>query len=269
MSISLFDKILIENAIIIVNKAKENNLILRILGALGVYINISDNETYVQKLKLLGRLENEEKLFTDIDLIGYSKQRKNIRKFFEEILKFKSDFYINRLFGDKRLIFYDENNKLKIDVFLDKLEFSHDIILKDRLELNFPTITIEDLILEKLQIHKINKKDLVDLSLLFLKYKVIDRQETNYINGKYIAKILSEDWGFWYDAINNLNKVKNFVKKYTEDGKFSEEERKKIFQEIDTLIYIIEKTPKTKKWLERSKVGTSKQWYREVEEIER
>jgi hypothetical protein len=46
-------------------------------------------------------------------------------------------------------------------------------------------------------------------------------------------------------------------------------EKSKILSEISNLLNVIDKTEKTKKWIERSKIGTSKKWYREVEEIER
>ena len=32
--------------------------------------------------------------------------------------------------------------------------------------------------------------------------------ETNLINIKYIAEVLANDWGFWKDATENLEKVK-------------------------------------------------------------
>jgi hypothetical protein len=266
--LSELDQKLVNVAISIVNKAKENNITLRILGALGIYINVSEDEKLINKMKNMGRI-GDLNLFTDIDLIGYSNERKRIREFFEKELKFYPDFYVNRLFGDKRLIFYDKNNNIKFDIFFDKLEFSHIINLKDRLELNFPTLTLEDLFLEKLQIHEINRKDLVDLAILLLKYNIKDSKQDKSIDGSYIARILAEDWGFWYDAVNNLKRLEIFVNELHREKKLEDFEKSKIVSEINNLLSIIEKTEKTKKWIERSKIGIKKKWYREVEEIER
>jgi hypothetical protein len=266
--LSELDQKLVNAAISIVNKAKENNITLRILGALGIYINVLKDEELINKMKSIGRI-GDVNLFTDVDLIGYSNERKKIREFFEKELKFYPDFYVNRLFGDRRLIFYDRHNNIKVDIFFDKLEFSHTINLKGRLELSFPTLALEDLILEKLQIHEINRKDLVDLAILLLKYNVKDGKQDNCIDGSYIARILAEDWGFWYDAVNNLKKLEVFVNKLHEEKKLEDFEKSKILSEINNLLTIIDRTEKTKKWIERSKIGTSKKWYREVEEIER
>src|SRR5436853_4006800 len=84
---------------------------------------------------------------------------------------------INGFFGDRRLVYYEGADRFHLDIFLDKLEFSHDILFgkkpgNGRLELDFPTISLTDLVLEKLQIHRIGRKDLVDLLVLFLGYAV-------------------------------------------------------------------------------------------------
>lgn len=140
-----------------------------------------------------------------MDLIGYGKQRGSIEKFFND-LQYQPDRIINRIFGDRRLIFYHPKDYFMVDIFLNKLEFSHDIYFgekpgKGRLELSYPAITPTDIVLEKLQIHKINRKDLIDLAALFLVKNV--NSDPLSINGLYIVKILSQDWDFWYDATNN------------------------------------------------------------------
>ncbi|MGC8949564.1 MAG: hypothetical protein ACP5OK_09545, partial [Thermoprotei archaeon] len=159
-------------------------------------------------------------------------------------------------------------------VFLNKLEFSHDVLFGEkpgsgRLELDYPTITLADIILEKLQIHFINLKDLIDLIVLFMGHDVSEHANKDMIDGEYIAKVLSDDWGFWYDAITNLNKAKSLAKTFLESGKLTEEQIKIIIERIDTLRKMIDNYPKTKNWEKRAKIGTNKPWYREVEEVVR
>ncbi|MCE4613536.1 MAG: hypothetical protein F7C07_06875 [Desulfurococcales archaeon] len=266
--ISERDSLIAERAIEIVERASSEGVILRILGALAVFLKIRDCEECIEAVRALGRL-GSGLLFTDIDLAGYSKQRKQIRRFFEERLGYEPDFYVNRLFGDKRLIFQDPRDKVKVDVFLDKLEFSHDVVLKGRLELDYPTIPLEDLVLEKLQIHEINRKDLVDLAVLFARYDVCEAESPYCINGKRIAVVLADDWGFWYDATTNLNRLENLVRASTGTGKIPQAMANIIAERIQKLKALIEEEPKSKKWLKRAKVGTAKPWYRQVEEVTR
>jgi len=51
------------------------------------------------------------------------------------------------------------------------------------------------LLLEKTQIHQINRKDIVDLIVLFLGYGVSTSPQKENINGKYVAETLANDWG--------------------------------------------------------------------------
>ena len=262
------DALIARKAVEIVDKASSKGVVLRILGALAVFLKISDCKECIEAVRALGRLEGGS-LFTDIDLAGYSKQRKQIRRLFEEELGYEPDFYVNRLFGDRRLIFQDPRDHVKVDVFLDKLEFSHDVVLKGRLELDYPTITLEDLVLEKLQIHEINRKDLVDLAAIFAKYDVCTSSTATCLDGKRIAGVLADDWGFWYDATTNLRRVENLVKSSAAAGKMPQSMATRIAERIGKLKALIDEEPKTKKWLKRAKVGTSKPWYRQVEEVSR
>lgn len=272
--VSLEPEDFINQAIDIVSKAQSKNLILRILGAAAIYIHSRDKPEALSIFFDLGRFEDKESLFTDLDLIGYSKQRKEIIDFFERDLGFKYDPYVKALFGAKRLVYYHPSDYYHVDIFFDKLEFSHDIVFgekpgKGRLELDFPTITLADLVLEKLQIHEINRKDLVDLAVLFYGHPLCSEtsNKKDCIDDDYIATVLSDDWGFWYDATNNLAKLKYFI---TSNINLLREERSRIILErIDKLLTIINNKPKSKNWIKRSKIGASKPWYREVEEIER
>lgn len=265
----------ISEVINIIDRARNRDIVLRVLGATAVYIHAMDKPDSIKIYQYLKRFKNEEVIFTDLDLIGYSKQRSRIINFFEKELGFKADPYIKALFGAKRLVYYHPRNLYSIDVFFDKLEFSHDIDFgnkpgKGRLELDYPTITLTDLVLEKLQIHRINRKDLVDLAVLFHGHRLCKENAVtsrDCIDDNYIAGVLAGDWGFWYDAVSNLNKLVNFVS--VELSNVDADASRTIQDRIRALMDSIEKKPKSKEWIKRSKIGTSKPWYREVEEIER
>jgi len=266
----------VKETIEIVKKAQEKGVIIRILGALAVYIHSSHDNEALELFNKLKRLEGGL-IFTDLDLIAYSKQRKEIMDFFEKTLGFKCDPYVKALFGGRRLIYYHPKNLYHVDIFFDKLEFSHDIYFGEKpgagsLELDFPTISLAHIVLEKLQIHKINWKDLVDLAVLFKAHKLcgeIGEKNKECIDEEVIASILCDDWGFWYDAVNNLNKLKQILDNAVKEGKINSEIANIIQTRIDKLLNYIDSKPKTKNWIKRSKIGTSKPWYREVEELER
>ncbi|MCC6061522.1 MAG: hypothetical protein LM581_00950 [Desulfurococcales archaeon] len=259
----------------IIERAQKRNIILRVMGAVAIYIHSLDKRESLRIYDVMKRFKDEENLFTDLDLIGYSRQRKEIIDYFEKELKYKYDPYVKALFGARRLVYYHPNDYFHIDIFFDKLEFSHDIFFGDRpgrgrLELDFPTISLADLVLEKLQIHEINRKDLIDLSVLFHGHELcseIGRVDRDCIDDEYISDVLSKDWGFWYDATTNLNKLRYIVA--TELSQKMPEYVDKILKKIDLLNKKIDEKPKSKEWIKRSKIGTSKPWYREVEEIER
>jgi hypothetical protein len=267
--VGLNEEDFIKEALNIVSKAKEKNVVLRIAGGLAVRLHIKDDPLAILVYKK--RFDNSTNVFADLDLVGYRKQRGDIEKMFVQ-MQYQPDRMINPLFGDRRLIFYHPKGYFHVDVFLDKLEFSHDVIFYDkqgirRLELSFPAITPTDIVLGKLQIHQINKKDLIDLIALFANKNITSSDENDSINGSYIAKILSQDWGFWYESTNNLNMVKYIAKDMLTKGEIQETMYDKTLQKIDCLLQFIEKEPKTKDWIKRSQVGTRKPWYREVSDI--
>lgn len=265
------DSLIVEEAVNIVEKAQEKGVVLRIMGAVAIALHSMDKPECRNLLKNLRRLGQETKIFTDIDLIGYRKQKKSIVELFEKL-----NYVVDRMtlvyFGDKRLVFHDTSGRFHVDVFLSKLEFSHDIDFgefpgKGLLERDYPTISVADLVLEKLQIHQINEKDLKDLALLFYCHELSTTSDPDAIYVKRITDILSDDWGFWYDAMENLNKTKILVDYLFEQGNITREVANVIGSRIDKLIEIVNNTPKTKKWLKRAKVGTKEKWYREVEEL--
>ena len=55
--------------------------------------------------------------------------------------------------------------------------------------------------------------------------------------------------------------------KFKDEGKIREDEAELVIKRVDALLKSIDDEPKSKKWIKRSKIGTSKIWYRPVEEV--
>jgi len=232
----------------------------RILGGTAIRIHAHQ---YVDLHKALGRE------MWDFDFAAYSQQRQRIEEYFTKELKYQMlNAAITPGLLMDRCIFFDEvGGKPHVDVFLDKLSMNHVIDFRRRLEIYYPTIPVTELMLEKLQIVKINEKDIKDLIVLLLAHEVSEStSDSDTIEGKYIAKLLSKDWGFYYTVSTNLKKLEAMTTKYEI---LKEELRRDMLSKANRLLEIIDKEPKTMGWKMRSKIGPSVTWYNEVEEVER
>jgi len=269
------DDEMIREACHIIEEANEKGLTLRLLGAMGIVVCCSAiSKSYLDTYKKLGRLGSGNTMFTDIDFAAYSKQKKEIEKFLKNDLGFEPDMAINAFFGNKRLIYYNKVKNYSVDIFLDKLEFCHDVPFRDhggcgRLELFDYHIPPEDLLLEKLQIHNIAYKDIADIAMLLLTHKIGNSTSSGNLNGKYIASIFSDDWGFWYDAMNNLRTVEKYIRRFVDEARFTKEQVASALDNLTNLVRLINATPKTDRWNKRAKDGIKKPWYRLVAELEK
>ncbi len=256
----------------IVEAAQKKNIIVRILGGFAIYIH-SDKCSECRTLQLsLGRLGEGKPPFTDLDLAGYNKQWNQVKNLFEKDCKLKPDRMVNALYGGNRLVYFHPQENFPIDVFFDKLEYSHNVNFGEfkkngRLELDYPTLCLADLVLEKLQIHQINKKDLIDILVLLLGHDVVSEQKPDSIDAGYIASILADDWGFWYDATNNLSHATELGRQFVNEGKISQSNWQVMSSKLDELLHIIANREKTPRWRVRERVGTKKPWFTEVQDF--
>jgi len=242
----------VEEAAKIVDAAKEKGIALRIMGATAVRI-------HCPKFSYLHDALQRE--ITDIDFVGYSKQNSNVLKLLDA-LGYVSDKRMRMFQFMGRYLFENPANKRHIDVFFDKLEFCHTIDFKGRLELDYPTISLSDILLQKMQIVQINEKDIRDTMVLLREHEV-GGQAKEMIDSNYISGLLSRDWGFYYTVTTNLGKVRAFLPEY--QG-LSPGDRSDINAKIDRLSEAIEKREKSVAWKIRARTGTRQRWYREVDE---
>jgi len=239
----------------IVDAAKNEGILLRLLGALAFHIHCP-KFSYMQEL--LGRS------FTDIDFASYHKESSRINKLFVE-LGYQYDVRVRTIFGS-RLVFYDSSGTNRhCDVFLDKLEFCHDIDFENRLDVDYPTIPLVELLLEKMQIVKLNEKDVVDTMMLLREHQ-IGASDNETINADRLAKLTSRDWGLWKTITINLQNVKSATQN---DKKLTEEDRKDIDAKITALMKRIDDEPKSRGWKIRAQIGEKRKWYRDVDELVR
>ena len=251
---------LVDEALKILERAKNMGITLRLGGGVAIYYLARNQPALKQLLIERRKAGSSNATFADLDFIGYSKQTKLMNKLFLDELLFQKDKIINSLFGDRRRIYYHPTGAYHVDVLLDVLEFNHDIDIRERLELEFPTLNVDDLLLTKLQIHFINEKDLLDIiALSFLRFP----QEPA---SPRVLQLLSNDWGFYYDAINNLKSASDLATRLLNESSAGSELKLSI-ERLAALIETIDKAPKSKKWGKRAKQGSDKVWWREIEDV--
>ena len=146
---------------------------------------------------------------------------------------------------------------------MNELYFCHRIPFDGRLDLDRPTISTADLLLEKMQIVELNLKDITDTMVLMLEHPIgnANGAAREAIDGAYIADLLHDDWGFYYTVTTNLDKVGRFL---PENEALTAEQAQMILTRLGEVLGLIEDAPKSRKWRLRAKVGTKKQWYQDV-----
>lgn len=270
-------KVFLQEAEKIVEEAEKRGIVLRIIGGLGIAIHCQDFRDFAVKLGRMGTGVVKGQEYSDIDFMSYRKHRNEIRDFFSDIGYAKRRATLSSA-ASERQIYYHPKGWFYVDVFYDKLLVAnHPVDFKGRLELDSPTITVTDMLLEKIQMWEaFGAKDLKDCLILLKAHEVEEKGRKESIDSSYIARILSGDWGFWYTATTNLRKIKRFVSEIDDLGTeaeidsslFEKEDREKIIGKIAGLLERIDRESKSFKWKMRSKVGTTRRWYNPVEREE-
>jgi hypothetical protein len=259
------DQVLLEEAPFIgeveriVRLAEERGIVLRACGSVGLYYHLRHDPGARAVYLLRDGAARQAPIFKDLDLASREKHSSKIYKLLVQELGYTEDRETNALFGMYRNVFF--HPKFSIDVFYDVLRFSHNIPLKER----FPpgvTLSAEDLVLGKLQIHKTTPRDLIDLAAAAMAFHVaaLDRE--------YLATILGDDWGFWYDSDQNLRRSLELVAQLPTNGDSARTEiATRAQRHLREYVDFLASVPKSRKWEKRSAKGTSEPWFEEVDEL--
>ena len=243
----------------LVEEATKRGVPIRLLGGVAIRMHCVELLDFAKKLQRLGEGQQE---YTDLDFMSYAKYRNKMKEFFNEMGYDKRPTTMSSA-ATQRQIYFHPKGWFTVDVFFDKLlAANHPLDFRNRLELDAPTVTPTDLLLEKLQIVFPSEKDVKDSILIFRAHEISESEENNRINAKAVSELLAADWGFWYTVTTNLNGLKGYVAEFE---LIDETEKKDVTAKIDTLFSAIEKVPKTSGWKMRSIMGTKKKWYNPVE----
>lgn len=226
---------------------------IRVLGSIAVALHCHDAKALIPSF---------ERTYADIDFAAYLGDAKAIAAALAA-LGYEEDREVRITSEGRRAIFENPATRLHLDVFYDQLEFCHVIPLAGRLEADRPTIPLAELLLSKLQIVKLNAKDVVDTVLLLLDHELGDGDDHVIDEGR-IAALCTSDWGLWRTISMNLEKVRALAETYPQ---LDEEQRARVIAATGRLKRTIDASPKPLAWRLRDRVGDRRQWWTDVDEV--
>jgi len=231
----------------IAEAAQSRKVGIKLLGGAGIHLHSPSARKPPLKRK-----------YGDLDYAMPKRDRKPALAFFPD-LGYEANERFNLMNGDTRLYFYDAGHERQVDVFIDIFKMSHVIDLRGRLDHAGPCASPSDLLVSKLQIYEVNRKDLVDLTALLLDHS-IEAASDDAIDPGYVARLASEDWGLYRTLQVNIEKLRGTVADLDVD-------RDLIGSRLDALWSAVEAQPKPLKWRLRSQVGDRMRWYELPEEV--
>jgi hypothetical protein len=244
----------VDEALRLVKDAEARGIQLRILGSIAYRLQCPNN---------LHLFQDMARVLTDVDFAGLKSQNQEVREFFLSE-GYEPDEGVYMASEGSRHIYLHPETKLNVDVFANELYFCHRIPFEGRLDIDFPTISTTDLLLEKMQIVEINLKDFKDTLVLLLEHPLGSSADGNkHIDMRYICDMMAHDWGFYHTFTTNLQRVELYIAEF---AAISEAEGDTIRRRIKELLDAVEAAPKSMKWKLRAKIGTRKIWYQEVSE---
>ena len=238
----------------IIKASDAAGVLLRVIGSLAFQIHCP-KFGYLQEA--MGRA------YTDIDFAAYRSQAKEVKSLMTS-LGYSENREVFIVSEGERSIFDRTSAGLHVDVFYDKLDFCHTIQWEGRLEIDRPSIPLSEMLLEKMQIVKINEKDVIDTIMLLLEHPLGDT-DNEVINLKRISMLCASDWGLWRTTSMNLDKVRQLAQGYDQ---LKDEQKKHVSSQVESALAKMEQEPKSLAWKLRSRVGDRVKWYKEVDEVE-
>jgi hypothetical protein len=203
-----------------------------------------------------------QRTYKDVDFVVDRRGSHHVEAAFEA-QGWEPDRRFNALHGATRMLF-TYRDEIQADLFVGDFVQCHKLSLERRLALNPVTLTPADLLLTKLQIHEMNRKDANDVFMLLLSCSLTGGPGKNKIDIRYLAALTGKDWGWYTTVHDNLA----FLRKSLPRG-LKPAEQKVIRARLDQLKDAIEEAPKSAGWKARNLVGRRVPWYDEPEEVHR
>ncbi len=256
-------------AMALIDAAREHGVQLRLTGGLAVRRYCTD----------LAFIDRE---YSDIDLVGLSQQHRELHEVFLGA-GYTENRYVSQATDAAQLQFIKtetlEAHKTSpvtakrtaepplfdhADVFIDVMRMDHDVDVHERLDIDDYAISPVDAFIAKMQIGKINQKDVHDVIALVKDVPLREVGDDSSLDVPYLAEVCARDWGLHHDITTNLAVVIDRL----DDYGLSEEGVARVYGRLASIREAIEDEDKSIRWWLRARVGERVAWRREIEETE-
>ena len=237
----------------LVEAAADQGLTIRLMGGVAIWLHATE-----EAREALGRN------YPDLDLVAHEPQSRAVRSFLEE----------QGYEGRSALTPCMEPNacsiimlKLATKSTSSSTEFnmSHKLDLGKRLEIEPITLPAAELLLTKLQIAEINRKDVGDVVMLLWSHRLGSNDGPGELNIEYVAKVCASDWGLFTTLTDNLTKARELLPEVLGDKLATSGAA----DQINDSLARLDEHRKSLGWKARARVGRRVRWYEVPEEVNR
>ena len=244
---------LVEEGRRLVHRAAARGAAMRLLGGAAIWLRSSPRTR-----RALGRS------YPDLDFAAHRKQSREIRSVLEAE-GYLPERVFNATHGSRRLLYHAPDGSYHVDVFLDVFEMSHTLDLEARLEIEELTLPAAELLLTKLQIAEVNRKDISDTVMILSDHEIAGTDGPGKLNAVRVAELCAADWGLFTTVGDNLARTRDILPELLDDP----DRRREVTLRIQELERRLSEIPKTIGWRARARVGRRIRWYEVPEEVVR
>jgi hypothetical protein len=216
----------------LIDELRDRDVTARLLGGVGVTLHCSGSAG-----------TTPHRAIGDLDAVVSKSDARPLARALPE-LGYAAEPRFNAMHGSRRLIFHGPAGKL--DVFVESFRMCHELRLGDRLHLDYPTITVSDLLMTKLQIVELNAKDVQDACLLLAEHE-LGEGPGDHIDVTHLSELVGHDWGLWRTTTATLENLAQ----HGPTGRATAEQ----------LCALLHAAPKSRAFRLRARIGERVQWY--------
>ena len=177
------NEVLKKEGLRILNSTEENGIPIRLLGGMAVYLSCP----CTREAPFLREIN-------DLDFVVSKKKAYSFEKMLAKI-GFTGDHEFNSIHGESRLLF--NSDQVELDIFVGEFEQCHSMNLEKYFSSTHQIIPLANLLLTKLQIVKINTKDILDILALLHDHEIQpDGTPDEVISLTVIHSFVANDWGW-------------------------------------------------------------------------
>jgi hypothetical protein len=233
-SVAARNRLLLDEAIGIAERARSEGIDARLLGGLGILHH--DAEL---------RSRGGSRPIADIDFIVPAGQHRLIARLLVDS-GYEPEERFNALNGHRRMVFHGPDWDL--DVLVGVFEMCHRLDLSERIGLDFPTLSVTDLLLTKLQIVKLNAKDAGDIVDLVAAHG-LGEGHGDQIDVAHLRALVRDDWGLWRTITGTVDTV------------IANDPPSAVADRLRELVTALLHAPKSTRWKLRARIGERVAWY--------